>query len=58
MLSVILTGEVIFGKGHLVDQEGDGKFKFRFSLGRLVVRRSGKWTRSKSCPISGFCISL
>jgi len=42
MLSVILTGEVIFGKGHLVDQEGDGKFKFRFSLGRLVVRRSGK----------------
>jgi len=26
MLSVTLTGEVLFGKGYSVDQEGDGKF--------------------------------
>jgi hypothetical protein len=42
VLSVILTGEILFGKVHLVDHEGDGKFKFRYPLGRLVVRRSGK----------------
>jgi hypothetical protein len=37
MLAVILAKEVLFGKGHLVDEEGGGKFKF--PLGRLIVTR-------------------